>query len=151
MDPSIGPYPEGAGEAARKDEMLVLLGLAGGVLLEEVGAGKTAEVEHLRHSVIVINSAVTTDESHKARKKKKRMSRRVMTYSRDEGILQGSRIDSLTYEECQVLLIPLANCWNGNPRFGLFIFYSSNGGASSGVSNLAGLKWRFDITLQHSM
>lgn len=101
--------------------MLVLLGLAGGVLLEEVGAGKTAEVEHLRHSVIVINSAVTTDESHKARKKKKRMSRRVMTYSRGRTYSQGSRIDSLTYEESHALLIPFANCWNG-----LRVSYLSN-------------------------
>ena len=65
----MGPKPVGRGDAATRDALLLLLllGLADCVMLD-VGAGKTAEVEHLRHSVMVINSAVTTDESHKARK-----------------------------------------------------------------------------------
>ena len=84
----MGPRPVGRGDAATRDELL-LLGLAECVMLE-VGTGKTAEVEHLRHSVIVISSAVTTDESHTARKKKKRMLRSVMTYSRDEANSQAA-------------------------------------------------------------
>ena len=86
VDPSKGGRAEV--EAAAADELVPLLEYA--VLLEEVGAGKTAEVEHLRHSVIVINSAVAIDESHTARKKKKRMLRSVMTYSRDEANSQAA-------------------------------------------------------------
>jgi len=85
VDPSKGGRAEV--EAAAADELVLLLDT---VLLEEVGAGKTAEVEHLRHSVMVINSAVTTDESHTARKKKKRMLRSVMTYSRDKANSQAA-------------------------------------------------------------
>lgn len=85
MDPSKGGRAEV--EAAAADELVLLLDT---VLLEEVVAGKTAEVEHLRHSVMVISSAVTTDESHTARKKKKRMLRSVMTYSRDEANSQAA-------------------------------------------------------------
>jgi len=85
VDPSKGGRAEV--EAAAADELVLLLDT---VLLEGVGAGKTAEVEHLRHSVMVINSAVTLDESHTARKKKKRMLRSVMTYSRDEANSQAA-------------------------------------------------------------
>lgn len=81
MDPSRGGLEEVEAAAA---DVLLLLGLADTVLLRaKVGAGKTAEVEHLRHSVIVINSAVTTDESHTARKKKERMLKSGVAYSRD--------------------------------------------------------------------
>jgi len=80
--------------------VLLLLGLADTVVLsyDICGAGKTAEVEHLRCSVIVINSAVTTDESHKARETKKRISKSVMTDGRDEGKIASSRTEGSTYE-----------------------------------------------------
>jgi hypothetical protein len=73
VDPSRGGLEEV--EAAAADELDTVL------FKVKVGDEKT-EVEHLRHSVIVINSAVTTDESHKARKMKERMLKRVRTYSR---------------------------------------------------------------------
>jgi hypothetical protein len=77
MDPSRGGLEEV--EAAAADVLL-----ADAVSFKaKVGAGKTAEVEHLRHSVIVINSAVTTDDSHKAWKKKERMLMIMGTYSRE--------------------------------------------------------------------
>lgn len=85
MDPSKGGRAEV--DAAAADELVLLLDT---VLLEGVGAGKTAEVEHLRHSVMVISSAVTTDESHMARKKNKCILRSVMTYSRDEASSQAA-------------------------------------------------------------
>lgn len=56
MDPSRGGLEDV--EAAAEEELDTVLFKA------KVGDGKT-EVEHLRHSVIVINSAVTTDESQK--------------------------------------------------------------------------------------
>jgi len=68
MPPSRGGRADVEAAAADELVLVLLLGAADTVLLyAKVGAGKTAEVEHLRHSVIVINSAVTTDESHKAR------------------------------------------------------------------------------------
>ena len=93
MDPSRGGLEEV--EAAAADVLL-----ADTVLLEaNVGAGKTAEVEHLRHSVIVINSAVATDESHKARKKTERMLMIVGTYSR-EGVKSQARGLEVRHMKC---------------------------------------------------
>lgn len=91
MDPSRGGLEELEAAAA---DVLLLLGLVDTVLLTaKVGAGKRAEVEHLRHSVIVINSAVTTDESHTARKKKERILRSGMTYSRDKAKSQARGLE----------------------------------------------------------
>lgn len=94
MDPSKGGRAEV--EAAAADEF-VLLDPANTVLFERVGAGNTAEVEHLRHSVMVINSAVTTDESHRARKKKIRMLRSDDLKSLEGGVAS-FRIGGPTYE-----------------------------------------------------
>jgi hypothetical protein len=56
--------------------------------LVEVGRLKTALVEHLRHSVMVITCcAETTDESHKARNKKERILMKVSTDSRESASL----------------------------------------------------------------
>ena len=105
MDPSRGGLEEV--EAATVDELLLLLlGAADTVLLlAKVGTGKTAEVEHLRHSVIVINSAATTDESHTARKKKERMLRSVMTYSRERAKLQAPGLE-VRHMKCPTRAIP---------------------------------------------
>jgi hypothetical protein len=86
MDPSRGGLEEV--EAAAEDELL-----ADTVLLEAKAGVGNAEVEHLRHSVIVINSAVTTDESHMARKKKERMLMSGMTYSRDRAKSQAPGLE----------------------------------------------------------